>query len=119
MKVINAFESIAAAGKSIKDIDINYNLYRSYFNAKEAENDYIDFNDVIWDNEVEHIVSDCKTYGIDYITISSTSSGLVETLAKFEELGCKMIGLVKIKSRYTDFMTGEKRIVPAVKMKIN
>lgn len=119
MKTINAFESIAAASKSIKDIDINYNLYCSYLNAKEAENDYIDFNDVIWDNEVEHIVSDCRTYGIDYITISSTSSELIETLAKFEELGCKMIGLVKIKSRYTDFMTGEKRIVPAVKMKIN
>lgn len=119
MKVINAFESIAAAGKSIKDIDVNHKLYRSYLVSKEAENDYIDFNDIIWDKEVEHIVSDCRTYGVDYITISSTSSSMVETLAKFEEFGCKMIGLTKITSRYADFMTGEKRIVPAFKVKIN
>ncbi|MDO4503834.1 MAG: hypothetical protein Q4B84_01635 [Clostridia bacterium] len=119
MKIINAFESIAAAGKSIKNIYVNYNLYRSYLIAKESENDYIDFNDVIWDNEIEHIVSDCRTYGIDYITISSTSSSMVETLAKFEKCGCKMVGLTKVTSHYTDFMTGEKKIVPAFKVKIN
>jgi len=51
-------------------------------------------------------------------TISSNFSGLIKTIATFEELGAKLDGIVKINSRFTDWKTGEHESIPAFKMSI-
>lgn len=43
---------------------------------------------------------------------------LIETIAKFEELGCTLDGSTKVKDRYTHFGNDEHRLIPAFKMTV-
>ena len=60
-------------------------------------------------------------YGI-YVSVAayfnSTFSSLIETIAKFEELGCTLDGIVKVKERYTHFGSDEHALIPAFKMTV-
>ncbi len=84
----------------------------------EAENEVIDFDEVIWDYDIEEIVATLRAEGIKEFTISSTFSSLIPTLAEFEKHGIRMNGLTEVKQNYTDWQTGEKRRVPAIRMKV-
>ena len=52
----------------------NYEIYRSYHKSKEAGKDLIDFNELIWPNEVEAIVNILKANDIKEFTISFRST---------------------------------------------
>lgn len=114
MKEIKFFEDSKAKGASFEELGINRTMYWAYFNSKEAGNNAIDFSEVIWDYDIEPIIKACEEYGINYITLSSTFSGLITTLAELEKHGCKMDGLTKVKARHTDWETGEKQMLPAI-----
>lgn len=117
MKEIKVFEEARAAGvKNLCEAGINPTMYWAYFYSKEAGNDLIDFNEVIWDRDIPEIVRNCRENGIREFTISTTMSSLVKTLAEFEKLGCKVFGIMQVKSRYNDFRTGKNEIIPAIKM---
>ena len=81
-------------------------------------NDLPNFADVIWDHDIEAILADCRKLGVKEFTISSTFSSLIETIAKFEELGCTLDGIVKVKERYTHFGSDEHALIPAFKMTV-
>ena len=115
MKRIEAFEAIDRA-KGFGDQNINATVYWAYQYAKEAGNELLDFNDVIWDYDIDPIIAACKANGITEFTISSTFSSLIATLAEFEKRGCHMAELTNTKARYTDFRTGEHQVIPAIKM---
>lgn len=117
MKTIAAFET-ADRTKSLEEQNINSTVYRAYQTAKEAGNELLDFNEVIWDYDIEPILDTCKTYGIAEFTISSTFSSLIATLAEFDKRGCHMAGLTEVKARYTDWKTGEHQIIPAIRMSL-
>ena len=78
----------------------------------------IDFNEVIWDYDIEEIAQTLRANGITEFTISSTFSSLIETLAAFEKQGISMAGLTTVKARYTDWKTGEHALIPAIKMTV-
>lgn len=98
MKEITVFEE-ALANKN-QDKKINPNLLYSYKSSKKANLEYIDFQDVIWDAEIEPIVSECKKQGIEYITISSCFSHLLSTVNLFISAGCTLVGLINITDMY-------------------
>ena len=114
MKEIKAFEEAKATGASFKESGINSTMYWAYERSKEAGNDTIDFSEVIWDYDIKPIVKACRAYGIDHITISSTFSGLIASLAEFEKHGCRMDGLTKVKSSYTDWKNEDRKTIPAI-----
>lgn len=119
MKKIEAFENaIANQVKDIREIGINPTMFWAYRDSMEAESEMLNFTEVIWNNDIAPIVEACREYGIHEFSISSTFSSLFETLAEFEKLGCKLAGLTSVKTRYTDYQTGEKKIVPAVLMQL-
>lgn len=109
MKTVQAFEG---------NLELNSTLFYAYEKAKKTGNRYIDFNDIIWEQDIEAIVTECKKAGLDYITISSTQSGIMETLAMFQQLGCKVGTMMQVKSSYIDFMTGETKDIPAIAVKL-
>lgn len=117
MKKIEAFEN-ADRSRSLGEQNINSTVYWAYKNAQEAGNELLDFNEVIWDYDIEPILDACKLYGITEFTISSTFSSLIATLAEFDKRGCHMDGLTQVKARYKDFVTGENQLIPAIKMTI-
>ena len=67
-------------------------------------------------HDIAEIAETLRENGIKEFTISSTFSGLIETLAAFEKEGIKMAGLTEVNAGYTDFMTGEKARIPAIRM---
>lgn len=90
----------------------------AYLNSLEAGNDLPNFGDVIWEKDIPEILAGCRKYGIKEFTISSTFSGLINTVAEFEKNGCHLDGLVRIKG-HKDIWTKEREIIPAFKMTVN
>lgn len=114
MKMIKSIET-AIAGKT-NSPDINSTLLIAYRNSKKAGNDLIDFNDVVWDTDIEEIVAQFKENRIHEFTISSNFSGLIKVLVEFEKYGFKVSGTCEVFTNYTDFLSGEKARVPAIRM---
>ena len=119
MEEIKIFEdAIADNCKDLKAAGINPTAFWAYRYSKEADNELLDFHEVIWDKDIEAIVKICRENGIEEFTISSTSSSLTEVLAKFDEYGCKIEGITKVNATYTDWTTGKRAVIPAIKMKL-
>ena len=119
MKEIRTFEeAIEQNARSLKELGINGTLFWAYRTSKETGNELIDFNEVIWDYDIEEIAQTLRANDITEFTISSTFSSLIETIAKFEELGCTLDGIVKVKERYTHFGSDEHALIPAFKMTV-
>ena len=117
MKRIAAFENaIANRVKDIRAEGINATAFWAYRRSIESGNDLIDFSEVIWDEDVEPIAETFRQNGITEFTISSTFSGLIATLSAFDKQGFKMAGITEVNANYTDWMTGERAKVPAIRM---
>lgn len=117
MKKIELFErAIAEQTGSLKDWGINQTLFWAYRSSMEAGNDEIDFNDVIWDYDIDEIVKTLKENSIREFTISSTFSSLIPTLAEFAKHGFQMTGLTEVRAKYTDWQTSERAVIPAIRM---
>lgn len=120
MKTIELFERAMTEGvEFIKENGINLTLFCAYRQTKHSGNELIDFSEVIWDRDIEPISEFFKAQGIMGFTISSTFSSLIATLAGFEKQGFRIAGLTEVKADYTDFTTGEQKIVPAIRMSLN
>lgn len=116
MKNIDIFEKTIQDGSDLQERGINATLYWAYRNSKDAGNDLINFDEVIWDNDVHPICDTLKENEITEFTISSPFSSLIATLAQFDEQGFKMDGIVRVKSRHANWFTGERELIPAIKM---
>ena len=116
MKRIETLEQLREANARYADTNINQTFGQAYFSAQRNGNDLLDFHEAIWENDIDQILENCREFGITEFTISSTYSGLIETLAEFDKKGCKMMGLTEVKSPYTDFMTNDYKRIPAFRM---
>lgn len=116
MKIINEVEQLRKSGQSYEETGINRTFYFAYWNSVAANTEIMDFDDVIWDKDVQPILENCKRFGIKEFTVSSTYSGVVETLDLFQNAGCKVVGLIKINSRHMNFIENTREIKPAFKL---
>ena len=117
MKKIEAFEqAIENKVPNLREAGINPTLFWAYRNLEDTGNDKIDFNEVIWEHEIEDIANCLKENGITEFTISSTFSSLIETLAEFQKHGFQMAGLTEVNARYTEVGSNEKKCIPAIRM---
>ena len=99
-----------------EEIGCQWTLGQAYLYSKEAGNDLPNFAEVIWDYDIPEIVKALKENGISEFTISSTFSSLIETLAAFEKEGIRMAGLTEVNATYSDWKTGKKARIPAIRM---
>ena len=117
MKKIDLFErAIAEKAGSLKNWGINSTAFWAYRKSIDAGNDLIDFSEVIWDDDIDAIVQTFTDSGITEFTISSTFSGLITTLAAFDKHGFKMAGITEVNASYTDWQTGKRAKIPAIRM---
>ena len=117
MKTIPAFEN--AITNQVTDLraeGINPTTFWAYRNSCRCENDLIDFNEVIWDEDIEAIAETLDANGITEFTISCNFSGLIRTLVAFEKVGFKMAGTTQVNANYTDIRTGKYAQVDALLM---
>ena len=124
MKRIEILDKAAEIGMKHKDINVNPTFSQAYFYSLEAGNDLINFGEVIWDYDIDPILENCRRFGIEAFTISSTFSSLILTIAELQKRGCKLDGLGEINSRYDDWRAGldgserRKERIPAFKMSL-
>ena len=117
MKEIDLFErAIAEQAGNLKDWGINGTAFWAYRKSIDAGNNFIDFSEVIWDDDIDAIVQTFTDSGITEFTISSTFSGLIKTLVEFEKHGFKMAGTTEVNANYKDWQTGEYAKVPALRL---
>lgn len=112
MKDIEKFEeAIRNEVKDLKAEGINRTMFWAYRDTKDTGAADLNFHEVIWEEDIEPIVKTCREEGIEQITISSTFSGLTETLWKLTEHGCTIVGMKKVPMRYTEYdrETGKTR----------
>ena len=89
-------------------------IYRNYSISLDDGNKDLDFDDCIFENQVENICKLLKENEITKFTVSSTYSGLTNLANKFQENDYYITGLTQIISQYTDFTSADKRVVPAL-----
>lgn len=103
-----------------KELNIQPTLGEAYRYSIEAENELPNFNDIIWNEDVDDILDCMRREGITEFTISSSFSGLIEAIGLFTDRGCVLNGVVKINDRWgRDFYTCERLKIPAFKMTAN
>lgn len=89
-------------------------MYWAYMKSVEAGNDILDFNDVIWDHDIQPIVDTCNKVGVTEFTISSNFTGLLKTVYELDKRGFKLIGIKEVIATYMDYPNNERAIIPAV-----
>ncbi len=70
----------AAEDRIIEMGDIACKVWRAYRNSRDNENEMLDFDDIIWDRDVEAITTCMKENGIKAFTYSCRATDAVETL---------------------------------------
>ena len=118
MKTIDKIEKVKNMNVLLEDVGINRTFYWAYIRTQETTNNILDFNDVIWESDVEGIIKNCKEFGLKEITISSRFSSLIDILAEFEKQGTKLIGLTKVTSRFYACGTNNYELINALKIEI-
>lgn len=118
MKAIDKIEKVKNMNVLLEDVGINRTFYWAYIRTQETTNEILDFNDVIWENDVEGIIKNCKEFGLKEITISSRFTSLIDILAEFEKQGAKLVGLTQVTSRFYALGTNDNEVINALKIEI-
>ena len=118
MKTIDKIEKVKNMNVLLEDVGINRTFYWAYIRTQETTNENLDFEDVIWESDVEGIIKNCKEFGLKEITISSRFASLIDMLAEFEKQGAKLIGLTKVTTRFYACGTNQPEIINALKIEI-
>ena len=118
MKTIESIE--AARGKEItfEELGVHRTFYWAYINSCEAETEILDFNDVIWEQDIPEIVDNCHRFEINRFTISCGMSSMAETIWAFEKNGCCLIGMTEVNTRFDDWKTGQRGRKPAFEIRV-
>ena len=118
MKTIDKIEKVKNMNVLLEDVGINRTFYWAYIRTQETTNENLDFEDVIWESDVEGIIKNCKEFDLKEITISSRFASLIDILAEFEKQGAKLIGLTKVTTRFYACGTNQPEIINALKIEI-
>ncbi len=116
MKRIEFLEEMREQEKKYSETQVNQTFGQAYFSARRNENNLLDFNDAIWEQDIDQITENLAEFEIREFTISSTYSGLIEIIAELDKRGWKIAGITEVNASYTDFMSGEHKIIPAFRM---
>lgn len=118
MKEIQAFENaITNRVANLAAEGINSTAFWAYRKSRENGNERLDFNEVIWDEDIEAIAATLEQNGITEFTISSTFSGLIATLVAFEKLGYKTAGTIRVNASYKNWQTETYEKIDALLMR--
>ena len=79
--------------------DIAWNIWRAYEHSRENENELLNFDDIIWDRDVEALTACMRENGIKAFTYSCRATDAVETLWLFKEAGCTIGEMVEVNLR--------------------
>ena len=104
MKRIEAYErAIAENVRDVRALGFNLTMFWAYRNSKAAKTEDLNFAEVIWGEDIDPIVTACREYGIEQITISSAFSSLTKTLWELQKRGCTIGGMKMVPQTWTNY----------------
>jgi hypothetical protein len=74
-------------------------IWRAYEKSRDNENEILNFDDVIWDRDVEALAACMKENGIREFTYSCRATDAIETLWLFKEAGCEIGEMIEVNLR--------------------
>jgi hypothetical protein len=86
-----------AEDRITKEGDTAWKLWRAYEISRE--NEILNFDDIIWNQEVEPLTACMRENGIEAFTYSCRATDAVETLWLFKEAGCRIGEMVEVNLR--------------------
>ena len=105
-----AREAAKAAEDKIDELgDIAWKIWRAYEKSRDNENEILDFDDIIWDRDVEALTACMKENGIKAFTYSCRATDAIETLWLFKEAGCTIGEMVEVNLRKDFFGKGYEK----------
>ena len=82
-------------------------IWREYETAMENGNACLDISEVVWDKDVESLVTCMRENGIGEFTFSSGWSSAVENAWLFTQNGCEVAGMAEVNGSMNHF-AGER-----------
>ena len=82
-------------------------IWREYETARENGNACLDISEVVWEKDVESLISCMRENGISEFTFSSGWSSAVETAWLFTQNGCEVAGMAEVNGGMNHF-AGER-----------
>jgi hypothetical protein len=98
--------------------EIAWKIWRAYEHSRETENEVLDFNDIIWDRDIEALTACMRENGIKAFTYSCQATDAIETLWLFKEAGCTIGEMIEVNLRKDLWGKGYEK-GHAFKMSIN
>ena len=99
----------AAKNRIIEMGDIACKIWRAYEKSRDNENEILDFDDIIWDRDVEALTACMRKNGIKAFTYSCQATDAIETLWLFKEAGCTIGEMVEVNLRKDFFGKGYEK----------
>ena len=112
---IEKFETAVSSRKTLKELNINRDLYLAYQSSKESGNKLINFYDLIDEEDAEAVIKCCRENNIKEFTISSNSTGMIRSIMALEAQGCRLIGTATVNRKNAHF---DDKKIPAFKIEI-
>ena len=89
--------------------NIAWKIWRAYEKSRDNENEILNFDDIIWDRDVEALTACMKENGIKAFTYSCRATDAIETLWLFKEAGCTIGEMVEVNLRKDFFGKGYEK----------
>ena len=89
--------------------DLAWRIWRAYEHSRENENKILNFDDIIWDRDVEALTACMKENGIKAFTYSCRATDAIETLWLFKQAGCTIGEMVEVNLRKDFFGKGYEK----------
>ena len=118
MKHIEKLDAARGQKINFEELGVRGPFFWAYNYSREAETDTLDFEDVIWEQDIPGIIEDCRRFEIDRVTISSGMCSMAELIWAFEKNGCRLIGMTEVNTRITDWETHQRLRTPAFEIRI-
>ena len=94
-------------------LDVPSTLFWAYRDSLEAETTLLDFNEVIWEQDIPELIKGLRSCEIAQFTISCGMSNVAKTLWALQQNGCRLMGLIEVNTRGRDWKTLVHNRVPA------
>ena len=93
--------------------------YWVFKQALDNENGEFEMNDSLWDRERQDFVETLRKLGITEFTVTNHSSGLMDDIYGYTELGCTMAGLHTITKKFPEWRGEGYETVKGILFKVN
>ena len=94
--ILDALQKQGMFATQVKPEQANATMFMAYEVSKALGKELLDFNEVIWNNDIQTIADTCRKLGIKQFTISVRQGNLTDVLAEFQKLGVSVQRITEI-----------------------